>query len=147
MIRFKPSCLALLLGLIAPLCDAADFCIAVNNGFGQGGTTFVGKGFTLPAAGTCKPWSGFAKTASSVIAMSTGTGCRSSDGKLVEFTIASTDPAFLGAGVIASDHIRFCPAGDLNCPLSGFGVGVFSNGNAASQTCTTALVTLPAVHD
>src|SRR4051812_6141918 len=76
MIRFKSSHLVLMLGLIAPLCsNAADYCISVNNGFGQGGTTFIGKGFTLPVAGVCLPWSGFLKTASSVVAISTGTGC------------------------------------------------------------------------
>ena len=75
MIRFKPSPLMLMLGLIAPLCrNAADYCIKVNNGFGNGGTSFIGKGFALPAAGACQPWSGFAKTASSVIAISAGTG-------------------------------------------------------------------------
>jgi hypothetical protein len=149
MIRFKPSYLMLTLGLIAPLCgNAADYCIKVNNGFGQGGTSFIGKGFALPAAGACQRWSGFAKTASSVIAISTGTGCRSSDGKVLELTISSTDPSYLGSGVVASDHIKFCPGGTTNCPIGGgSAVGLLSNGPAKPQTCTATLLNLPAIHD
>ena len=147
--RCKPSTLMLALGLIAPLCsNAADFCIAVNGGFGQGGTSFVGKGFTVPAAGACRPWSGLTKTASSVIAIASGTGCLSSDGKVLELSISSTDPAYLGLGVIGSDHIRLCPAGPAACPIGGgSAVGAFSNGAAAKQTCTSKLLKLPAIHD
>lgn len=149
MIRFKPSHLMLTLGLIAPLCsNAADYCIAVNNGFGQGGTSFIGKGFALPKAGLCLPWSGFLKTASTVVAISTGTGCVSTDGKVLELTIASTDPSYLGSGVIGSDHIRFCPAGTSGCPFGGgTAVGTFSNGPAKAQTCTPTLYKLPSTHD
>ena len=149
MIRFKPRHAMLMLGLIAPLCShAADYCIATNGGFGHGGSTFVGKNFVLPAAGLCAPWSGFTKTASSVIAISAGTGCRSSDGKALELTISSTDPSFLGSGVIGSDHIKFCPGGATTCPFGGgTGTGTFSNGSAKPQACTTALVKLPAIHD
>ena len=120
MILIKPRHVMLMLGLVAPLCsNAADYCIATNGGFGNGGSSFIGKGFVLPAAGTCLPWSGFTKTASSVIAIATGTGCRSSDGKALELTISSTDPAFLGSGVIGSDHIKFCPGGAGNLPVRG----------------------------
>jgi hypothetical protein len=149
MIRFKPRHAMLMLGLIAPLCSqAADYCIATNGGFGHGGSTFIGKNFALPAAGLCAPWAGFTKTASSVIAISTGTGCRSSDGKSLELTISSTDPSFLGSGVIGSDHIKFCPGGATTCPFGGgTGTGTFSNGSAKAQACTTTLVKLPALHD
>jgi hypothetical protein len=149
MFRFKPTHAMLTLGMLFPLCSsAADYCIAVNNGFGNGGTSFIGKGFTLPAAGNCQRWVGFAKTASTVIAISTGTGCRSSDGKVLELTISSTDPGYLGSGVVASDHIRFCPGGTATCPIGGgSGVGALSNGSAKAQTCTSALLRLPAIHD
>lgn len=145
----RPSHVMLMLGLIAPLSsNAANFCIATNGGFGNGGSSFVGIGFVLPAAGLCLPWSGLTKTASSVIAIATGTGCRSTDGKALELTISSTDPAFLGSGVIGSDHIKFCPAGAATCPFGGgTGTGTFSNGSAVRQTCTAALVRLPAIHD
>ena len=149
MILIKPSRVMLMLGLIAPLCGhAADFCIATNGGFGNGGSTFIGKGFVLPAAGLCAPWAGFTKTASTVIAISAGTGCRSTDGKSLELSISSTDPSFLGSGTIGSDHIRFCPGGASTCPYGGgSGSGTFSNGSARLQTCTTALVRFPALHD
>jgi hypothetical protein len=149
MIPIKPSHVMLMLGLIAPLSsNAADYCIATNGGFGKGGSSFIGKGFVLPAAGSCVRWSGFTKTASSVIAISSGTACRSSDGKALELTISSTDPSFLGSGVIGSDHIKFCPGGATTCPFGGgTGTGTFSNGSARAQTCTTALLKLPAIHD
>lgn len=145
----RPSRVMFLLGLLAPLSsNAANFCIATNGGFGNGGSSFIGIGFVPPAAGLCLPWSGLTKTASSVIAIATGTGCRSTDGKVLEFTISSTDPAFLGSGVIGSDHIKFCPNGPANCPFGGgTGTGTFSNGSAVRQVCTTALVRLPAIHD
>jgi len=149
MVRFNKPYLMLMLGLIAPICsNAADYCIAVNGGFGQGGTSFIGKGFKLPAAGACLPWSGFTKTASSVIAMSSGAACRSTDGKALELTISSTAPSYLGSGVLGSDHIRFCPGGASSCPFGGgSAAGTFSNGSAKAQSCTAALVRLPAVHD
>jgi len=149
MIRFRPSYVMLMLGLAAPLCsNAADFCIKTNGGFGNGGSSFIGKNFVLPAAGLCSPWSGFTKTASTIIAISTGTAYRSTDGKSLELTISSTDPSFLGSGVIGSDHIKFCPGGATTCPYGGgTGTGTFSNGAAKQQTCTTALLTLPAIHD
>jgi len=149
MIRFNKRHVMLMLGLIAPLCsNAADFCIAANGGFGYGGATFVGKNFALPAAGSCTPWAGFTKAASTVIAISSGAACRSSDGKVLEFSISSTDPSYLGLGVIGSDHIRLCPKGTSSCPLgSGNGVGSFSNGSAKEQNCTSAVLTLPVFHD
>jgi hypothetical protein len=119
----------------------------VNGGFGNGGTSFVGKGFSVPAAGLCKAWTGYLKTASSVIANSTGSGCVSNDGKVLTLTILSTDPPFLGAGVIAVDHIRLCPGGASGCPLGGGKDSGTFGGPAAKQTCTTSLLNLPALHD
>ncbi len=150
MIRFKTSHLMLMLGLISPLtANAADYCIAANGGFGNGGTSFIGKNFAVPAAGVCKPWAGFAKTATTVVAISSGTACRSTDGKVLELTIASTDPSYLGLGVIASDHIKFCPGGTSGCPVGGgsAGGGLAAGGTAKSQTCTAKLLKLPSTHD
>ena len=119
MMHFKPSHVMMMVGLIAPLCsNASDYCIATNGGWHHGGSSFIGKGFTLPAAGNCMPWSGFVKTATTVIAISTGTGCRSTDGLALELTISSTDPAYLGSGVIGSDHIKFCPEEPLPARLA-----------------------------
>jgi hypothetical protein len=136
-------------GLIAgtSVASEATYCIAVGGGFGTGGTTFVGMGFTVPAAGNCTPWSGFTKTASSVVLMTTGTGCLSSNGKVLTVSAISTDPDYLGAGQLGSDYITLCPAGVKGCPLaSGQDVGAFA-GSAVPETCTTTLLNLPTTHD
>lgn len=123
-----------------------DFCVAVNGGFGSGGTSFVGKGFTMPFAGRCKPWSGIMKTASTVVGTSTGAGCLSNDGRLLTITVQTTAPAFLGNGQTATDHIELCPVA-ATCPIgSGLDRGTFG-GPAAQITCTSALVTIPSVHN
>jgi hypothetical protein len=150
MLRLKTSHLFLLLGLTAPLySSAANYCIAVGGGFGSGGTSFIGRDFAVPAAGNCIPWSGFTKSATSVVLTSTGTGCLSSNGKVLTVSIFSTDPSFLGAGPggIGADYITLCPAGVTGCPLGeGTDQGSFS-GTAAPETCTTKLLNLPATHD
>lgn len=56
------------------------FCIATGGGFGNGGTTFVGPAFSLPAANKCTSWSGFTKTASTVILNTSGAACLSTSG-------------------------------------------------------------------
>ena len=69
MIRFKPSSVMLMLGLIAPLCsNAADYCTGEQRLLQWRAPSFIGKGFALPAAAAGLPWSGFAKTASINIA-------------------------------------------------------------------------------
>jgi len=148
MFRFKTPLLFLLLGLIAPVYSyAANYCVAVNGGFGNGGTSFMGINFALPDAGKCKPWSGFTKTASTVIFTTTGTGCLSSDGKALTVSVSSADPAFLGAGQLGSDYIQLCPGGGTSCSNgAGTDQGFFS-GTAAPQTCTAKLLNLPAKHD
>ncbi|NOT54569.1 MAG: hypothetical protein HOP18_08195 [Deltaproteobacteria bacterium] len=123
-----------------------DFCVAVSGGFGGGGTSFVGKGFTPPFAGRCKPWSGIMKTATTVVGTSTGAACLSTDSRLLTITVQTTAPEFLGNDVIAADHIELCPVAG-NCPIgSGIDRGRFG-GPAAQITCTPALVTIPSVHD
>jgi hypothetical protein len=148
MLRFKTPVLSVMLGLIAPVCGyASNYCISVGGGFGGGGTSFIGTGFAVPAAGTCVPWSGFTKTASTVVLMTSGTGCLSSNGKVLTVSVSSADPSYLGAGALGSDYITFCPTGVTGCPLgSGQDVGEFA-GTAAPETCTAALLKLPALHD
>src|SRR5262245_24529416 len=148
MLRSKKSLLLFALGMIVPICSNADnFCVKVNGGFGNGGSSFVGKGFAVPAAGLCRAWTGYLKTASSVIANSSGRGCASKGGKEVTLTLLSTDPPFLGSGVVAVDHIRLCPGGTSGCPIGGGQDQGTFGGPAAKQTCTTNLLNLPAIHD
>jgi hypothetical protein len=148
MFHFKTSQLLVLIGLIAPMYStAANYCIAVSGGFGNGGTSFVAKGFSVPAAGNCIPWSGFLKTSSNVIATSSGVGCLSSDGKVLQVSVFSSDPSFFGSSTFAADQIRLCPAGTTGCPIGGGqDVGTFMGG-AKPQNCTSKLLNLPAIHN
>ena len=99
MFRFKTSFMVLALGLITPISAyAANFCVEVNGGFGHGGHTLIAPGFTLPAKNQCAAWSGFTKTASTVILISHGTGCLSNSGRVLDLSIFSTDPDFFGIG-------------------------------------------------
>jgi hypothetical protein len=149
MTMFKRSHLFLLLGLIAPVYSFASshYCIEVNGGFGSGGTTFIGTGFSVPAEGNCAAWSGFTKTASSVVLMTSGTGCLSSDGKVLTVSVSSADPDYFGAGALHSDYIQLCPAGNSGCPIgSGRDSGEFA-GPAAPVSCSSSLEHLPSTHD
>ena len=125
---------------------AQNFCVAVNGGFGSGGTSYIAPTFTLPVKNNCAAWSGFTKTASTVIAISTGTGCLANDGKVLTLSIFNTDPPFFGAGKAVSDQIQLCPKGVTGCPITGQDLGNFA-GPAVQQTCTAGLLTLPPTHD
>src|SRR5215469_17373590 len=125
---------------------ASNFCVAVNGGFGSGGTSYIAPAFTLPAKNNCSAWSGFTKTASTVIAISNGTGCLASDGRVLTLSIFNTDPEFFGAGRAVSDQIQLCPKGVTGCPITGQDLGNF-HGSAVQQICTARLLTLPQTHD
>jgi hypothetical protein len=150
MFRFKKSHLFLLLGLIAPSSVFATehYCIAVNGGFGNGGTTFIGTGFAVPAEGQCIPWSGFTKTASTVILTTTGTGCLSSNGEALTLSLISASPTFLGTGAnnLGTDYIELSRSSSTG-PFSGQDYGPFFGGNAEPVTCTSSLLHLPSSHD
>lgn len=126
-----------------------DYCIAVSGGWGNGGTTFVAKNFVTPPKGTCKPWSGMMKTASTVVGTSTGSACLSTDGKLFTASLQTTAPEWLGIGSTASDHIELCPlASSQGCPAHAGETdrGTFG-GPAAVKTCTSADSEIPSSHD
>jgi hypothetical protein len=99
MFRFKTPLMALALGLITPIsADAANFCLAVNGGFGHGGYTYVAPSFTVPAINQCAAWSGFTKTGTTVVLISNGTGCVSNNGARLDLSIFNTDWMFFGIG-------------------------------------------------
>jgi len=127
----------------------ADYCVAVNGGWKNGGTTFVGTNFTVPSAGLCKPWSGIMKTASTVVGTSVGTACLSDNGKLFTVTLQTTAPEYIGNGITATDHIELCPlASTQGCPAHAgqFDRGYFG-GPAAKKTCTSSDSVIPSSHD
>ncbi len=99
----------------------APYCVAVNGGFGGGGTTFVARSFSLPEASKCTPWSGYTKTASTVILTTSGTSCLSTDSKALTVSVTSADPWFLGAGQIAADYIQLV-RGSATDPFTGHGL-------------------------
>lgn len=150
MFRIKTTHLLVLplLGLLPAqsLVAEAHYCVAVDGGFGNGGTTFIGSGFALPPVGNCTPWSGFTKTASSVILTTTGTGCLSSDGKVLAVSVLNADPSFFGTGQTRADYIRL----SRSSTSVGFGTGQdtgYFNGSAKVVTCTSTLLHLPDTHD
>jgi hypothetical protein len=136
-----------LAGLVAPLYAATPYCIAVNGGFGNGGTSFVARNFSPPDPSKCTPWTGYTKTSATVIFTTNGTACASDDGTVLTVSVSSADPDYLGVGNMASDYIRVCPANVTSCPLgSGTDVG-YDTGPAAPEDCTDALLDLPTYHD
>ena len=137
--------LSVLLAPIQSFAAEAPYCIAVNGGFGGGGTTFVARNFTLPTEGKCNPWSGYTKTASTVILMTSGSSCLSSDNTALTVSVTSADPSFFGAGTIVGDYIQMSRP-DVTEPFSGSDYGYFA-GTAAPVSCTSELLTLPSAHD
>jgi hypothetical protein len=138
----------MLAGMIgAPVYATAPFCIAVNGGFGNGGTSFVARGFDLPQPSHCTPWSGYTKTSATVILTTFGTACASDDGSVLTVSVASADPSYLGSGTLVSDYIRVCPDSVTSCPIGGGVDSGYITGGAAQQDCTDALLDLPVFHD
>ena len=87
----------------AKLAWATDFCLEST----APGFIWVGKGFTLPGRGHCKPWIGFVYGMAG--SQSIGSACVAFDGSHVTFTINTSTP-FPG-GLVQTDHF------DLDLPL------------------------------
>jgi hypothetical protein len=145
--RFKTPQLLLLLGLIAPLQSfaAEPYCIAVGGGFGNGGTTFVARNFSPPAASKCTSWSGYTKTAVNVILTTTGTACLSSDSTALTVSVTSADPLYLPLNQLTADYIQLTQT-NVTEPFTGQDTGEFA-GDATTVTCTSELLTLPSPHN
>ena len=127
--------------------SAQSLCVNVAGGQAGGGGTFVAQGLSIPASGTCKPWSGFLKTATDVVGFTSGTGCTSSDGKVFTATLASTNPSFFGPGTVATDHVQLCTAGCPTGVTQSDTSSYFGSTTAARVTCTATMLTLPSVHN
>ena len=141
------SSLLVLSILLAPIHSfaAETYCIAVSGGFGHGGTTFVARNFSMPGESQCTPWSGYTKTASTVILMTSGTSCLSSDSKALTVSVSSTDPSYFPVGQLTADYIQLS-RGNATEPFTGEDFGAFA-GSAAPVSCTSKLLTLPSSHD
>ena len=123
----------------------SPFCIATAGGFGNGGTTFVEPSFTVPPENKCTQWSGFTKTASTVILTTSGAACLSTTGKTLTVSVSSVDPAFFGTTPV-TDYIQLTRASSTGTFTGGTDQGQFS-GSADQVTCTSGLLSLPDVHD
>jgi hypothetical protein len=123
----------------------SPFCIATAGGFGSGGTTFVAPGFIVPAENKCTPWSGFTKTATTVILTTSGGACLSTTGKTLTVSVSSADPDFVGTNP-ASDYIQLTRPSSSGSFTGGTDQGEFS-GSADQITCTSSLLSLPDIHD
>jgi hypothetical protein len=141
------SSLLVLSILLAPIHSfaAETYCIAVSGGFGHGGTTFVARNFSMPGESQCTPWSGYTKTASTVILITSGTSCLSSDSKALTVSVSSTDPSFFPLSQLTADYIQLS-RGNATEPFTGEDFGAFA-GSAAPVSCTSKLLTLPSSHD
>ena len=95
------AALSLLIVPVHGFAAEAPYCIAVN-----GGTTFVARNFTQPDASKCSPWTGYTKTASTVILTTSGTSCLSSDSTALTVSVSSAAPSYLGAGQLVADYIH-----------------------------------------
>jgi hypothetical protein len=137
--------LSLSLAPVLSFAAEAPYCVSVNGGFGNGGTTFVARNFTLPTESKCSPWSGYTKTASTVILTTSGTSCLSSDSKALTVSVSSADPWFLGAGVLVADYIQLS-RGSATDPFTGQDFGYFA-GSAEPVSSTSDLLSLPSSHD
>ena len=124
--------LSLSLSAVHSFAAEAPYCIAVNGGFGGGGTTFVARNFTLPTESKCTPWSGYTKTASTVILITSGTSCLSTDSKALTVSVSSADPWFVGAGQIVSDYIELTRANATES-FTGQDFGYFKIGRASCR--------------
>jgi hypothetical protein len=129
----------------AVLPTTTNFCIATAGGFGKGGTTFVAPIFTVPAKNKCTAWSGWTKTASTVILNTSGAACVSSTGKTMTVSVFSADPDFFG-NTAPTDYIKLTRASATGSFTSGTDTGAFA-GSAAQLTCTSSLLSLPDSHD
>jgi len=121
-----------------------SFCIAEGGGFGTGGTTYVGPSFTVPAQNSCTQWSGYTKTASTVILNTSGAACLSSTGKTLTVSVSSADPSFFTDPV--SDYIQLTRASSTGTFTGGSDQGQFA-GSVNQIACTSSLLTLPDTHD
>ncbi len=89
MRRANRSWIRLIVALVLSgprLADAKDYCLRLN-----GVADLVGKNFSLPAKGKCKPFNGFAQGEFTSAPFFSGDVCTSSDGSTAHFNLLSTN--------------------------------------------------------
>lgn len=107
---------------LAPAAQAKDYCL-----FDQTVPDYilVGRGFTIPAKGKCKPWTGF-NAQGGQNSPTAGTGCTSSDGSHLNLTLTTSFPQ--NGGDVEIDSIT------LSLPLqSGMSSDIFFSAGTVSS--------------
>jgi len=120
---------------------ATNYCIS---GFPNSTYILVGLGFTVPAKGTCKTWTGLT-TQNDFNSPSAGTGCTSSDGSELSLTITTSVPQ--NSGHIEIDSITLSlpkQTGDTNSTNIKSGVVTSFFGSGISGGPCSVKVTIPA---
>ena len=80
-----------ILTLAPGIACARDYCLAVTDSF-----AIVGQRFTIPKKGQCTRWTGFTRLPEDILP-SLGTGCTSSNGLKLSFTIVTVESSALGS--------------------------------------------------
>jgi hypothetical protein len=99
---YSPTALATIVAMLvlAPkVSQAKDYCVTLT---ATPTYILVGQGFSIPAKGQCKPWTGFGLQLQEN-SPSVGTGCTSSDGTHLSLSIMTSFPENVGQFV--SDSI------------------------------------------
>ena len=115
--------LGLFVALFPPSAMAKDLCLSETQPIGNP-VQIIFKAFTVPAKGTCKPISAIVPVVAGLI--ESGSGCRTSDGNTLLFTLSwGADGAF------GSDHGSITLAtgsgSDVNFTVSTGGQGYSTN--------------------
>jgi hypothetical protein len=121
--------------------EAKNYCIS---GFASSSYVLVGIGFTLPAKGMCKTWTGLTMQ-NDLNSPSAGTGCTSSNGTELSLTITTSVPQ--NAGHIEIDSITLSlpkETGVTNSTNIKAGVVTSFSGSGITGGPCTGSLTIPA---
>lgn len=125
-----------------------SLCVNVAGGQSGGGGTYVARGLSTPAAGTCKPWAGFMKTGTNVVGFTAGSACTSSDNRVLTATLSTTNPSFFGTNTQVTDHLQICINGACPAGVTQFAASsYFGSSTVALVACTSSILTLPSAHN
>lgn len=125
--------------LAAGISQAADYCVTLPDSL-----VFVGRGFAVPAKGTCKAWIGFTALGGQN-SPSSGTGCTSSDGKHLNLMF-TTGFAEDGAHFEEDQIVISLPAGTASDFFTEFLDAVADSGGPIAGTAAKcSKVAIPAV--
>ncbi len=95
-----------ILVLVPGVSLAKDFCVSFTGFSNQ----IVGRGFTVPGKGQCKPFTGFYVPGGNSPVV--GSGCTSTDGSIFSLTLTASHPDPSGGGAASIDSISLALPAD-----------------------------------